>query len=235
MSATEVLVNLKCEKFWFSKIKRLASQTMEEMRRRLDLVNQSKSPYCNNERLRQHQWETEQAQEYMQNKWFCSADGEFISMLDAYNSNVSNPAIRRAELMVRIKGTEEYSNLLGHQGWFYTITTPSKYHSHYKSGEPNTNYQKLTVEDARDYLNKQWSKARPQFDREGLEVYGLRVVEPHHDGTPHWHLMLFMPPNQSKRVGEIIQQYAMQVDGNEKGANKSRFKAEEIKPEKGSA
>ncbi|MCZ8528619.1 replication endonuclease [Alteromonas sp. PRIM-21] len=50
----------------------------------------------------------------MQNKRFCSADDEYVSMLDVYNSNVSNPKVRRAELMVRIKGTEEYSQLQKH-------------------------------------------------------------------------------------------------------------------------
>ncbi|MFC3200879.1 replication endonuclease [Alteromonas oceani] len=235
MSQTEALSLLRSDKFWFKKLKALSTQKMEEVRRQLDLVNQAKSTYCSQDRLRQHQWEKEQAHAFMENKWSCSADGEFISMLDAYNANVSNPKIRRAELMVRIKGTEEFSKLQGDCGWFYILTTPSKFHSHYKSGKANPKYQKLTVKDASDYLNSQWQKARAQFDREEINVYGLRVVEPHHDGTPHWHLMLFMPPERATRVTEILRHYAMEHDGEESGARESRFKAEEIREEKGSA
>ncbi|WP_137166773.1 replication endonuclease [Salinimonas lutimaris] len=235
MSQTEALHLLRSEKFWFKKIKTLATQKMEEVRRQLDLINQAKSAYCSVDRLKQHQWEKEQAHAFMENKWFCSANGELISMLDAYNSNVSNPKIRRAELMVRVKGTEEFSKLQGDCGWFYTLTTPSKYHSHYKSGKPNPKHQKLSVKDASEYLNSQWRKARAQFDREEIKVYGLRVVEPHHDGTPHWHLMLFMPPEKVLRVTEILRHYAMEHEGNENGAKNSRFKAEQIKDEKGSA
>ncbi|CAI4155931.1 hypothetical protein ALT1545_10307 [Alteromonas macleodii] len=59
------------------------------------------------------------------------------------------------------------------------------------------------MKDANSYLNAQWQKARAQFDREKINVYGLRVVEPHHDGTPHWHLMLCMPAENAVRVTEI--------------------------------
>ena len=235
ISATEGIIQARSEKFWFNKLKRIASQKVEEIRRQLDLVNQKKSAYCSSDRLRQFKWEKEQALEFMKSKWFCSADGEFISMLDAYQANVSNPEVRRAELMVRIKGTEEYSKLLNHVGCFYTITTPSKFHSHYQSGKPNPKYLNYSVKDANEYLNAQWRKARAQFHREGIEVFGLRVVEPHHDGTPHWHLLLFTPPEQLARVTSILRHYAMEDDADESGADKNRFKAEPIDPEKGSA
>ncbi|RDV26211.1 hypothetical protein DXV75_08950 [Alteromonas aestuariivivens] len=93
-SIAEALTQLRSEKFWFKRLKQLAAQQMEEVRRQLDLVHQEKSTYCSSERLSQHQWEKEQSLSYMENKWFCSADGEYISMLDAYNSNVSNPRVR---------------------------------------------------------------------------------------------------------------------------------------------
>ncbi|CAI2389880.1 MULTISPECIES: replication endonuclease [Alteromonas] len=125
LSQSEALSLLRSKKFWFKKLKTLAIQKMEEVRRHLDLVNQAKSTYCSQDRLRQHQWEKDQAYAFMENKWFCSADGELISMLDAYNANVSNPKVRRAELITRVKGTEEYSKLQGDCGWFFTVTTPS--------------------------------------------------------------------------------------------------------------
>lgn len=234
-SYAEVLHYARDEKFWFRKIRQLAFQKMEQVRRELGKVNQAKSAYCSAERARQFEWEKEQAKEYMESQYLVNNDGESITMLDAYNANVSNPAIRRAELMVRIKGTEEYSKMLAHEGWFFTLTTPSKYHSHYKSGKANPKYAGCTVKDANEYLNKQWSKARAQFDREDIKVYGLRVVEPHHDGTPHWHLMMFMPPEHALRVNEILNHYALEHYADEKGAKTSRFKAEKIVAEKGSA
>ncbi|MFT6908555.1 MAG: hypothetical protein ACJAS1_005257 [Oleiphilaceae bacterium] len=234
-SDSEIIETCCSNKYWFVQVKSIAAQKLENTRRSLDLVHNSVSPYCSNSRLRDYQWEQEQSMEFMKNNSFCNANGELISMLDAYNANVSNPAIRRAELMVRIKGTEEYSKLLEHCGVFYTITAASKYHSHYKSGKSNPKYAGFDVKEANEHLCNQWKKARAQFHRDGLEVYGLRVVEPHHDGTPHWHLMLFMPVEQMEAVTQILKGYAFEHEPNEKGASKSRFKAEKIDPKKGSA
>ena len=46
-------------------------------------------------------------------------------------------------------------------------------------------------------------------------VYGFRVCEAHHDGTPHWHLLLFMRPEDRNRVIGILQRYALTDDHDE--------------------
>ncbi|TNI45670.1 hypothetical protein CF127_17100 [Aeromonas veronii] len=46
-------------------------------------------------------------------------------------------------------------------------------------------------------------------------VYGFRVCEAHHDGTPHWHLLLFMRPEDRNRVIGILQRYALTDDHEE--------------------
>lgn len=76
-------------------------------------------------------------------------------------------------------------------------------------------------------------------------VYGFRVCEAHHDGTPHWHLLLFMRPEDRNRVIGILQRYALTDDHEElvrdiKGAPPftdftPRFDWKEIDPAKGDA
>lgn len=58
---------------------------------------------------------------------------------------------------------------------------------------------------------------------------------PHHDGTPHWHLLLFIPADQAAQATEILRHYALAEDGAEPGAALRRFTAETIDPNKGSA
>lgn len=150
--------------------------------------------------------------------------------------SVSNPVIRRGELMVRAAGFEAIAKDLGHAAEFYTLTCPSKMHAClYIDGKQNPNYNGTTPMEAQQYLVKLWSQIRAKFDREKITVYGFRVCEPQHDGTPHWHLLLFMREEHTAIVREIFKTYALKEDGNEPGADKHRFQAVPIDYKRGSA
>lgn len=56
-----------------------------------------------------------------------------------------------------------------------------------------------------------------------VDYFGFRVAEPHHDGTPHWHILVFVKPEQREDLRETFSFYALQVDGDETGAQKYRF------------
>ncbi len=138
--------------------------------------------------------------------------------------------------MVRMRGFEELSKSHNHQGIFITITCPSKYHAVYsKSGQRNPKYEGLTPYQGNQYLCSLWSRIRAQWNRKEIKPYGFRVAEPQHDGTPHWHILLFVEKQQISEVKNVISYYALQEDGNEKGAVENRCDFKMIDPKKGSA
>ena len=156
--------------------------------------------------------------------------GERFSLIEKVMASISNPEIRRMELMNTIAFTEQYAADNGDMGMFLTITTPSKYHPTRTVGKDkrvqfNHNWDKetYTPKDGQRYLCKVWAKIRTAFKDNGLKVYGMRVVEPHHDATPHWHMMLFTKRAQRQPVIDIMRKYAMKEDGDERGAAKNRF------------
>ncbi|HIC6261629.1 TPA: replication endonuclease, partial [Salmonella enterica subsp. enterica serovar Nagoya] len=92
--------------------------------------------------------------------------------------------------------------------------------------------------DTQNYLTGIWARIRAKLHREEIRIFGIRVAEPHHDGTPHWHMLMFMLPEDVERVRLIIRDYAWEEDRHElksDKAKKARFHAEAIDPEKGSA
>lgn len=166
-------------------------------------------------------------------------NGEAFTLAELSARNVSNPTIRRAELMTRIRGFEEWAEGQGHVGVFYTWTLPSRFHARRSaSGDRNPKHDGSTPKDGAGFLGRQWAKCRAALGRRGLGPYGFRIAEPHHDGTPHWHLLLFMAAEEERACSELMQRYAWQPDADELSADRARdarFKAIRIDPGKGSA
>ncbi|CCJ43413.1 replication gene a protein [Escherichia coli] len=163
--------------------------------------------------------------------------GERIDLISKVMGSISNPEIRRMELMNTIAGIERYAAAEGDVGMFITLTAPSKYHPTRQvgKGESKTvqlnhgwNDEAFNPKDAQRYLCRIWSLMRTAFKDNDLQVYGLRVVEPHHDGTPHWHMMLFCHPRQRNQIIEIMRRYALKEDGDERGAARNRFQAKHL-------
>ena len=224
-----------CPTWWLRKIKGLKFRTLEEIARNIELVNRCRSAYASEHLVHLKRQQRQSTRQYLASTFISNELGQSFSLQDLADRSVSNPAVRRAELMVRIRGFEVVADLVGHVGEFYTLTTPSRMHACRHDGQPNPRYDGTTPRQAQAYLTHLWALIRAELHRRGIQPYGFRVVEPHHDGTPHWHLLLFMPPEHRAIVRDIMRRYALQDDGDEPGAALHRFKAVEIDPDKGTA
>lgn len=165
-------------------------------------------------------------------------DGERVSLADMVYASVANPAIRRCELMVRMRGFEDIADETGCVGGFFTITAPSKYHSVHHQGGFVKNWSGANPRDTQKYLCTIWAKIRSSLKRQDINIFGFRVVEPHHDGTPHWHLLMFYRQENEDAIIETMRDYATAEDADElnsENAKKARFHFEKIDKEKGTA
>lgn len=234
-SVSPILERLSDPKWWFRKLRTIQKRRIDEVARDLRTVHAQASPYVSGLGLNSRRDQKRLNDQYLSSTIIANEEGQYYSLKDIADRSVSNPAIRRAELMVRAKGFEIVSQQLGHVAEFYTITTPSRMHAQLNSGSRNLKFDGTTPAEAQQYLNHIWQCVRAKLHREGIQVYGFRVVEPHHDGTPHWHLLLFMEPAHRKKVRSILKHYSLKEDRLEPGAAKQRFKAETIDPSKGSA
>lgn len=225
------------EKWWKGKLRPWQWQRMEDTLRQLGFVSKCDEIYLSNYSLCRRQTQKRENRKLMERMEAENQDGQSFTLLELAELSPSNPIVRRAELMVRMRGFEDFASHSPEtfQGLFITLTCPSKYHATLSTGHPNPNYSGATVSEAQDYLNRVWRRTRAAFHRSGITPFGMRVVEPHHDGTPHWHLMLFFPRDQVNQAAALFRHYAFQEDGNEPGADKHRLKIVQIDPDKGSA
>ena len=224
------ILRLMCPQFWLRKFNRMAVQTAEHLNIAAKLVGKA-NPYISTQSLQS--WRNQRR-----------ANAEFLAMMEAFNEETgetvnlgelaekttANPEIRRIELMVRLRGIDELAEEQEKVGLFLTITCPSKYHSNSAKWD-----WQITPKIAQKYLAGQWAKMRAKLKRDGIDYYGCRVTEPHKDGCPHWHMLIFVDPKQQQSLIKTVKKYAFEVDGDEYGAAKNRFDCEVIDRSKGSA
>ncbi len=224
-----------CHRWWYRRIQILRLRKIETISRNIELVSRLRGTYASDYTIHVKRKQKERNRLYLASTFVGNENGEIFSLQNLADRSVSNPTVRRAELMVRIRGFEMVADHLGHVGEFYTLTTPSRMHACLHNGAINPRFDGTTVLQAHEYLTHQWALIRAELHRQGIQPYGFRVVEPHHDGTPHWHLLLFMPDKHRETVRNVMRHYALLDSGNEPGAQEHRFKAIAIDPEKGTA
>ena len=223
-------------KWWRKRLRKDLMQRREAGAIKMGLVHNKSGLYISNYGLERQRQQNKSSLEFLQSIEVVNELGEVLDLSDIFNSNVSNPKIRFIEMVTRAKGLEEYAKQLGLIGIFTTSTCPSSMHARLReSNRRNSKYDGTTPKEAHQYLCKQWAKTRAEFNREGINPLFLRIAEPHHDGTPHWHMLVFVRPEQKTNLIQIMRRYALERDGNERGAKEARFKSEDIDHCKGSA
>lgn len=231
------LGRLSCPRWWRRQLRRLTARRREQRQRLLGRVSKRTGIYVSNEGLARRREQNTRNAMLLDAMVATNQGGQEYTLAELAELGLANPNNRRAELMLRIADTEAEAQRLGHVGMFYTITCPSRFHAvHAKTSRINAKYEGADPREAQAYLQSLWSRARAALARRELGIYGIRVVEPHHDGTPHWHLLLWMRPEQQAAITDLLRQYAIAEDRGEiAGRETVRFKPVMIDPAKGSA
>ncbi|MDU6388623.1 MAG: replication endonuclease [Pantoea sp.] len=235
---TPAIMRMQTENWWKGRLRRVAASWREHLQIALANVSKKHTPYASSMTVSEWREQKRRTREFLKGMELEDEEGNRISLIEKYDGSVANPAIRRCELMTRIRGFENICNEMGFIGEFYTLTAPARYHATIKTGYRNRKWNGASPADTQRYLCSVWQKIRAKLHREEIRIFGIRVAEPHHDATPHWHMLMFMRPEQVERVREIMRDYAWQEDSGElttDKAHKARFHAEAIDPEKGSA
>ncbi|EPN7822227.1 replication endonuclease [Escherichia coli] len=229
------VMRLSCATWWNSQLRHLRDIWREELLRAAGLVSRKTSVYISHEALLDWREKRQRTRDFLKAWDIENEEGERFSLEDIYWAGLSNPRNRRNEMMACVRGMEQVAEARGDVAFFVTVTAPSRFHSVNDDGSLNPKYCGATVRDASDYLVYRFFAAvRRAIDKAGLGWYGVRTVEPHHDGTPHWHMLVFTSQENEARITEIMRNAAIREDRAELGDDISpRFKCEKIDPTKG--
>lgn len=226
-----------CEKHWKRQLKTAQRRLKEHIEIGCGAVSAKVSPYVSQNALSEYRAQRAANMDYLEQMVLENLEDETEQMplIEMWKKSSGNPAIRFNEMMNRLRGIDEWATENEYTSLFLTLTAPSSFHATHNNGTNNKKWQGASPRDTQAYLNKVWAQLRAQFAKRGIGFFGFRGVEPHHDGTPHWHLLMYVLPEHKDDVIRLFKKKALELDGDEFGAKKYRCAVEEIDPEKGSA
>ena len=235
MTFSGAISRLSDEIWWRRILRRTCSREVEKFAVETGHVHRRAGTYASDEAVGLRRAQKMRTKALLEAITAMNELGQEYTLQELADLSVSSPRIRRSELMARIVGFETIAQKQGHEAVFITITCPSRMHARHIDGKKNRAYDGTTPREASRYLSRQWAKIRSAYHRRQIRPYGFRIAEPHHDGTPHWHLLLFVESEQVSTLCDLVRRYALEFDGEEPGAEEHRFKFLKIDPARGSA
>ncbi|MDH3611967.1 MAG: replication endonuclease [Gammaproteobacteria bacterium] len=235
ISTESALSRLLCEFWWRRQLRMTFARLAEAGLRDLGFVSKQTGIYASDETVNRRTEQKKRQRQMLEGLMAINDLGEAFSLAEIADSSNSNPKIRRCEMMARVAGIEQYAQANGLSADLYTLTAPSRFHAFLSSGRPNSNYREQNPRDAQKWLTKNWARIRAKLARDRIDIFGVRIAEPHHDGTTHWHLLIFSKPNDRPNVQRIIRGYMLQDAPDEAGAQKHRVNVTPIDYRRGSA
>ncbi|WP_158967665.1 replication endonuclease [Paraglaciecola sp. L3A3] len=124
--------------------------------------------------------------------------------LDGYEEQVKK---KFNEYYMQIKAMELMSEQEGKRWMFITMTCPPRMHPNPTKGK--NSYDGTTIKEAVHFINERWDESKKHFNRSGIELskgdaYGFRIIEPHMDGCPHLHVLLFVNEKDIRAIMEYV-------------------------------
>ncbi|HCG9712289.1 TPA: replication endonuclease [Vibrio parahaemolyticus] len=194
VAESEALVRFKCHKYCRRKIMSLVlreSLFLAQKNKEIGGTSGASIASANMIRLRASQNEYNQA--FLSTKCI-EVRGKFIPLLDF----IGDANKKTAELYVFSKGLEKIAKEKDFKWAFLTMTAPGYLHANPTVGRRKGRWTREKMTKAHQDLLKRWSALGKTLSNHGYslengDILGFRVVEPHKDGTPHWHMLIFYP------------------------------------------
>lgn len=220
------LARMTCPLWWRRQLRRLHGRKIERHAIGFGYVHAKAEKYVSDVNVQRRQEQKRRNAATLAGVVAENQHGDEMTLAELAERSNACPRIRRAELMTRIAGFESVARGLGHVAEFWTLTAPSRFHARLAAdGSENTRYKGATPREAQAHLSAAWARLRAFMHRRGVRWYGFRVAEPHHDGCPHWHVLLFMPAEAVSTARRAARLYFLfRHDRREPGAYRNRVK-----------
>lgn len=195
-------------RFWRRAIRVILMREREHFFLRLRLVGTTAEAYVSDAQLstriaqlkRQQQWMKETV---LVPRYLCP--GSDMTELLTLKQVASSPKTRFAKLYAFVKAMDDISQEQDLATGMLTLTLEPQWHPNPSHGANSWNG--ASPRQAHQSMATRWQSVLRDLDRLGVGLSGLRVVEPHKDGCPHWHLWLLYQPEAETAILRTVMKY----------------------------
>lgn len=148
--------------------------------------------------LIKHRHKKEQNQKRFLKTHKITKDGKELFLEDI----ATTPHARASELFSRAKSLEELADAQGFTFAFFTVTTPA--HMHINPSRGRNSWDGTSPKQASDWLSDNWAKTRAMIAKNDINYFGFWSKEPHKDGTPHMHGVIYAKTEDLDEIERCI-------------------------------
>lgn len=195
-------------RFWRRAIRVRLLREREHFYLRLHLIGRARESYVSDQQLVTRTRQLKQQALWMQNTVLvpryleCGEKAEGPLTLAQV---ASSPQTRFAKLYAFTKAMDEIAQAEGLSAGMLTLTLEPEWHPNPSHG--TNSWNGASPRQGHLLLATRWQSILRDLHRAGVGLSGLRVVEPHKDGCPHWHLWLLYRPEVETRLLATVMNY----------------------------
>ncbi|MGJ9417703.1 replication endonuclease [Massilia sp. CMS3.1] len=218
--------------FWRRALTMRISRAREHFFLRVGLIGKQKEKYSSSLSV-----DAREQQLYAQEKWMRDTvlvprkidndDNDLarvrpeISLSDV----VKRPEHKFAKLYTFVKGMETLGEQQNLASAMVTITLDPEWHPNPLHGKKKWNGK--SPREAHKFFCKRWQAIMRDLERDGIKLSGLRVVEPHRDACPHYHIwLLYRAENETKILLAVMRYFPLGLKVRTPGAGELSDKDE---------
>lgn len=144
-------------------------------------------------------------EKYLENAYLTSTDASGVETKIPMKDICKTKERMSSKTYAQLKGLEFLSKHLGLLSIFITLTLPPDFHPSPKNN--NNTWDGFTPEQGHDFLQGNWRSIQKIMNKNGGRFFGVRVEEPHLDGCPHWHILVFIEPSRYQKLEATIRKF----------------------------
>lgn len=228
LDAIAALGRLCDPKWWRRRIRREIRGKQEQLARLLGLVGSGRSKYVSGHTLAQYRQQLQKQEEWLASHCVAAEIGQQTVSIPLDKIAAAAPSRRYAEVMARASGIAGIADRHGMQPFMVTVTLAGYHHA------TSAQWDRSTTAEMLDWQREQWARLRARAAKTGIRMVGMWAVEPHSEGTPHWHHVLWTDDPDTVRA--LFAEYYLDADEPaEPGAAAHRITWEAAKHGRGGA